>query len=631
MKSDDGSKVWLSARNGGQVNKSEDVEIKRGESFVGWVFKTGLPLIIPNVKEYMSGVYLTDELLEKVSLLREINDEDRFLKFEESPHNYPWTSNLQAISFLAVPIRPKDQEVQGVLCGYRTITAKNHYPFDRTQLVLATSFSTTTALAFEHEKQRIINDLLTELGYLTNADQLFKIITEKIPKLITSSGCSIFTSILQRGVSRLKLTYSSQNGLRLDNGTFPEIYYEIGEGKTGTCGLYQTTLAVNHYGNGNASLYALDQEMERIKAEHPNDITNEVFDTLNNKVGLFHLWSYDKLQMFKSVPIREFAKSIIITPNGIPSNKLDQYIGEQWSFVATPINSEQRLLGVVSVDRPISESPFLANDISLLRSIAGRLASVMNNLQIQEQRKQLVMSLAHEINTPLTGILADSENLYQEAPANSEIQKIAKHNLGQVLRLHMQTSTIMSVLSEQNYVRQFKEHSIFRPLKEACELFESEAAQNGCDILGPRAREGGFPTIEMLLFDLTIAFKNIIHNAVKYSFRPPANLDKHRTIKVWGEWYKNKEFYLVHIQNYGVGISPTEIENRLIFAPYYRGEKASDRKRTGSGFGLAHARLVIEDLHGGFIIVTSTPQGGDAHLTTFTVRLPIRQPRPIGG
>ncbi len=627
IKSVDGAKLLLAARNGEQVTKSDGVEVRRGENLIGWVFKTGLPLIIPNIKEFTDGVYLTNEFLERFSTSREINDENRFLRNDESPHDYPWTSNLQAISFLAVPVKSTDQEIQGVLCGYRAITAKSRNAFERAQLMLALSFSTTIALVLENEKQKVIGNLLTEIGYLTQTDQLFRTITENIPKLVASSGCSIFTSSLHHGAIRLKLSSTSQKGLILESGNPRDIEYDLGEGKTGICGLFQSVLVVNHYGKGKVSNAELDRELERINVEQPNDITRVLFDTANNRVGLFHMWGYERMPLYRKAEILNLSKNIVFQQTGISSEKLGGYIENYWSFLGIPISAADNLLGVITLSRPTPETPFLIGDISLIKSIAGRLASVLNNIRIQEERQRLVMSLAHEINTPLTGILADSENLYQEAPLNSEIQKIAKHNLEQVLRLHMQTSTIMSVLSEQNFLRQFKEHSIFRPLKEACELFESEAAQNGCDILGPRAREGGFPRIEMSLFDLTIAFKNIVHNAVKYSFRPPPNLAIHRTIKVWGEWDKEKKNYLIFIQNYGVGISREEIEKRLIFEPFYRGEQSSVRKRTGSGFGLAHARQIIEDLHHGRIDVESMPQGGDAYLTTFSIALPIKQPK----
>lgn len=268
---------------------------------------------------------------------------------------------------------------------------------------------------------------------------------------------------------------------------------------------------------------------------------------------------------------------------------------------------------------------YLALDLNII--ISERLSALARTLRMKKQIDNLLMSLTHEIDTPLTGILAESENLAQEIPSDSEFLEPVQRIGGLVSRLQMQTATIMAVISGKIPQRRFTDHSIFRPLKEACELFKPEAKQKGCDIIDPRARDGKFPKIEMSLFDLTIAFKNLIHNAVKYSYKPPSNLDIHRTIKIWGQQdEQHLGYYVVHIQNYGVGINREEIEKGLIFREYYRGEKASDRKRTGAGFGLAYVKLVIEHLHHGYINVTSTPVEGGAYLTTFAIGLPIKQP-----
>lgn len=624
MQSDDGSSLWLSARNGKFIAETESIQYKKGEGLVGWVHKSGLPIIISDLEKSTTDMYLTNALLEKISSGEEINDEDRHLSVDKDFDAIGGKS--QSISFIAVPVKSRSQEVRGVLCAYRNISLRSRLPFARSDLLLATSFASTIALALENERQRMLGNLLIELGNLTNTNHLFEKVVNNIPKLVVSSGCSIYVVVSRQGVACLKLVHTSQNGLILEDKTIPDIEYNIGEGKTGICALYQSTLVANHYGGGANSIRRLNNEVERINSEHPNDIVSLLSDTDGNEVGIFQLRSDTKLSITSRVKVRDFAKGIVFQVTGLPSQKLDVYTGKHWSFVGVPISSEGNLMGVITLSRPTPETPFLSDDILLLTSIARRLALVLNDLRIQEERQRLVMSLAHEINTPLTGVLADSENIFQESADNPELQKIAKHNLGQVLRLHMMTSTIMSVLSEQVFTRQFAEHSIFRPLKEACELFETEAAQKGCEILGPRAKDGNFPKIEMSLFDLTIAFKNLISNAVKYSFRPPANLDVHRTIKVWGEWDKDKSNYHIFIQNYGVGITSGEIEKRLIFEPFYRGEQASTRRRTGSGFGLAYARLIIEDLHHGRIDVTSIPQGGDAYLTTFRISLPIKQP-----
>lgn len=377
------------------------------------------------------------------------------------------------------------------------------------------------------------------------------------------------------------------------------------------------------FGKNNADvlvLAATNQEHQK------SQIGNVYFEAGEGVTG----WVYRNSKTLLLHDVSDVEELWRISPELSWVNKLDRNksSGNAHSILALPLISESVTLGTLELHGALNNSMFTDLSEKSAFIIAGFSASVISNLYTNENRKHFLISLAHEINTPLTAILADAENLSQELPSNSEFHQTANHIFGQVLRLHMQTATLMSVLSEQTITRQFSEHSVYRPLKEACELFESEALQKGLEILGPRARDGVFPNIEMSLFDLTIAFKNIIHNAVKYSYAPPKNMDIHRVIKVWGQWDSNREgYYSIFVQNYGVGIMPFEIEKRLIFEPYYRGERSSDRRRTGAGFGLAYARSVIEDLHHGQISVTSNPQGSDAFLTTFSISLPVKQPK----
>jgi len=240
--------------------------------------------------------------------------------------------------------------------------------------------------------------------------------------------------------------------------------------------------------------------------------------------------------------------------------------------------------------------------------------------------RHLMISLAHEINTPIQSMIADAANIVDELSALSEVRRIAEHNLEEVDRLHLLSENIMAVLSERKKPKAaFSSHSIYRPLKEACEMFEGEAEAKGCNIVGPQSVGSDFPKMAMSLFDLTLAFKNLIHNAVKYSFYPPVGMERERFVKVTGRWLCEEDGrkYAIEIENYGVGIKPEEIEKGLIFEPFYRGDWASDRYRTGSGLGLTLARRVIEEMHGGQIKVRSIPMRGTAYLTIVTVILPV--------
>lgn len=627
IKSDDGASLWLKARNGKLIDEAKSFEFKRGENLVGWVFKTGLPLIVSNVKQFASGVILDDDLFETVSDGNEINDEDRFIKYDDDFRVYSGTSKLQQISFLAVPVKSNSQEVLGVLCGYINVAGKTRYPFDRTHLMLASSLASTISLTLESERQRALSDFFITVGKITEHKALFELVVNELPKFVSSSGCSIYEVVSRQGRSVLKLTQASK--LNKENREIPEIEYDFGEGKTGIAAFTQATIIINHFGNGNVAQKKLVQEKDRIASKYPINMLEIVQDVQRRDVGLIQLRNSQALSPQQSSFFNELAKKIVFQETGI-SSRLDQFAdiitSATWSYIAIPLFSENRLVGILRLNRSSPESPYSATDIDLVESIAGRLEEILSTIDLIERRKRLIITLAHEINTPLVGIMADSENIYQEAPNNTDLQLLAKHNLEQALRLHMQTSTIMSVLSEQVPATHFSLHSVYSPLKEACELFAYEAKQKGCEILDPKASDGDFPKIDMSLFELTIAFKNIIHNAVKYSFRPPAEYEKYRSIKIWGAWDRgNQNFYVIYIQNYGVGITKEEIEKGLIFQTFYRGEMASDKRRIGSGFGLAYARQVIEDVHHGSIAATSIPLGGDAYLTTFAISLPKSQ------
>ncbi len=603
----------------------------RGYDSIGWIFKTGKPLLIANIRDYAHGRRLTDADLEQMSDGPLIDDDDRYLECERSR---PAGAGDRPIPFLAVPVKAGDGSTLGVLCvdDPNDTNHRRAQPFSRDDLHLAESFASTIALAIGNERERRLGNLLTQLGYYWDPEELFDLVIQQLPGLVSGTGCSIYVWEHADG-ARLWLAASSREGL-VNRGEVAEMTYDIGEGKTGFCALARATLVVNHYGAGKAAQRALSAERARIQSDHPSDLIEGLSDEHGQLVGLIQLRNGAQVSSQAQRKFDNLSKRLIVRHGmGLPSPKMVEYVrlGSRlsWSFVAVPIKTEAGdLYGVISIGRPVQKIPFSAQDVTLLESIAGRLAAVLRSLQMQEQHKRLMMTLAHELNTPLQGILADTENLMYELPPESEQIELVGHNLGQVQRLHLLTETIMTMFSEQTPVRTFSIHSIYRPLKDACRMFEGEAVAKGCDILEPQSIDSRFPDVEMSLFDLTLAFKNLIHNAIKYSFHPPRGQEKNRYVRIVGGWTDDEHaHYSIGIQNYGVGVLQKEISDRSIFEPYYRGAKASDRRRTGAGLGLAHARRVIEDLHHGSIRVTSKPMFGDAHLTTFIVTLPVRQPR----
>lgn len=127
------------------------------------------------------------------------------------------------------------------------------------------------------------------------------------------------------------------------------------------------------------------------------------------------------------------------------------------------------------------------------------------------------------------------------------------------------------------------------------------------------------PDIELSYNDIFLAFKNLIHNAVKYSYKKVPSGDK-RYIEIIVEWDDN--YYKITVTNYGVGIKKHELDKGLIFRPRYRGENSTDMNRQGAGLGLSIVKKSL-DIHGGIVKAQSLFQGGP-YLNIFEIWIPIK-------
>jgi signal transduction histidine kinase len=104
--------------------------------------------------------------------------------------------------------------------------------------------------------------------------------------------------------------------------------------------------------------------------------------------------------------------------------------------------------------------------------------------------------------------------------------------------------------------------------------------------------------------EMVRALSNLMHNAIKYSWRR----DPERTKPAWVSVrtkVKDQKVY-VEFENWGVPIKREEIEKEKVFELGYRGEMSKDRGRLGTGIGLTDARRVAMS-HGGYVEIESHP------------------------
>ncbi len=237
--------------------------------------------------------------------------------------------------------------------------------------------------------------------------------------------------------------------------------------------------------------------------------------------------------------------------------------------------------------------------------------------------KRSVEKVTHEIQTRLQAVIANAENLTVDLGEMTRVE--AQEMANDLLHSALALDTVVQNLGEYMEEYRFYPEPLAPLLYEAKRLYEGEARRRGIDI---RLRIQGNPVLELSRHHMQYALNNLVHNAVKYSFR--SGPGRHRYVLVLGRPIEDQ--YMLMIENYGVGILEDEIQNGAIFRDGYQGKLTQGEYRTGSGKGLYFVKRVI-DRHHGTIRVTSrlvsgetTPEG-QPHLTRFFIYLPHVQPR----
>lgn len=249
----------------------------------------------------------------------------------------------------------------------------------------------------------------------------------------------------------------------------------------------------------------------------------------------------------------------------------------------------------------------------ILVSLFGYILYAMNvrvrHLQIKKDalvRKRLTQQIAHELKTPLSGIVG-----YIETLKNDNIPLDKKHYF--LDRCLHQAQSLNALLEDI---------LLLYKIDDAPQLYAMERICLN-DILGNIIQDIQIPlqkkkmTIHneindnlylqgnrMLLYSI---FFNLFNNAIAY-----AGEGKSITLQLMSE---NNHFYTILVYDDGVGISPKYLKH--IFERFYRVDKGRSRAMGGTGLGLSIVKNAVE-IHKGNIQVFNRKTGG----LEFIIRLP---------
>ncbi len=211
-------------------------------------------------------------------------------------------------------------------------------------------------------------------------------------------------------------------------------------------------------------------------------------------------------------------------------------------------------------------------------------------------------NIAHEIRTPLTGILALSDLLASSELAERErgwataIKSTAEH-------LSLLTTLIVDA-ARPDVRRLVLRRELFRPRRLADVLAASLAARAEAKGLEAAADiAGDLP--EAVIGDplrLRAALENLIDNAVKFTERGSVRLAVSGAPAARGK--VRLEF---SVCDSGIGLSAAEIKR--LFRPFAQANARVARRYGGAGLGLAFAKRIAAAM-GGDLTVASQPRGG---------------------
>lgn len=205
-------------------------------------------------------------------------------------------------------------------------------------------------------------------------------------------------------------------------------------------------------------------------------------------------------------------------------------------------------------------------------------------MEFQRGRKTLILSLSHDIKTPLSSIdlyaRALSENLYETEEKRDEAIAGITRNVREIKKYvdEIVTASREDFLNLEVVLGEFYLSEVLKATREyyssKLSVIHTEFIVEDipdCLLKGDKNR-----LIEVL--------QNIMENAIKYG--------DGRTIRIYGQ--DEEDCKLIHIENTGCRIKPEELPN--LFDSFYRGSNSHGIK--GNGLGLYICKTLMEKMDG---------------------------------
>ncbi len=226
--------------------------------------------------------------------------------------------------------------------------------------------------------------------------------------------------------------------------------------------------------------------------------------------------------------------------------------------------------------------------------------SVELQLQYEENRKELISNISHDLKTPITSILGYVEGIRDgvaDTPEKLEKYLATVHCKAKGMDRMIDELFLFSKLDLGKLPFTFERVNIVRFLQDYLEELRFDLQERGISITWEHDDEQ-----VVVIADrekLKRVLSNIVENSVKYMEKP----DKRIAFALTAQ----EETVTIEIADNGPGVDPAAVPH--IFDRFYRAEQSRSEATGGSGLGLAIAKQMIAE-HGGEIWADSVPGEG---------------------
>ena len=283
------------------------------------------------------------------------------------------------------------------------------------------------------------------------------------------------------------------------------------------------------------------------------------------------------------------------------------------AIVSAPITSGEKRLGVLTV-YAVRPPVFTDDAVAVVRMLAEQAALVLRSQELLREAAQVramaemtrlkddfLSVVAHDVRTPLTTILINSELLQNALDGDERNVRRAGALRTEAERLKALVDDYLDIVSAgAGREARLAPGDLVQIARDALEGMPDQGSR--VQISGATSVSGTYDAARIRQL-----VQNLVGNAVKYSkAADPVEL------RVWQEGGSAQ----LTVTDHGIGIPDEDLP--LLFERFHRGSNTDDRRYHGLGLGLYICSQVVEE-HGGTIAVRSRVGEG----TTFHVTLPL--------